>query len=134
MSKRIGGAMNTAVLSGNLLRDPVVRTSAGGATVMCLTIASDNRKQGLKSGKWEDCTDFFDCVMFGARAQNICRALAKGTKVTVFGSLRTQRHTDDDTSTVRLVIESIEFASRKDREAKERARPYMSRVYGDIPF
>ena len=81
-------SINRVVISGNLTRDPELRTTASGMPIMSLGVAVNDRRKNNQTGEWEDYANFIDCTMFGTRAQNIQRFLSKGTKVTIEGKLR----------------------------------------------
>ena len=57
--------INRVIISGRLTRDPDVRATAGGMTVMSLGVAVNDRRKNQQSGQWEDYTNFIDCKMFG---------------------------------------------------------------------
>lgn len=79
--------MNSVCISGNLTRDPELRATTSGTSVLTFSVAVNERRQN-KSGEWEDYANYVDCTMFGKRAESLSRILAKGTKVAVQGSLR----------------------------------------------
>lgn len=80
--------INRVIISGNLTRDPEVRSTASGMTVMSFGIAVNGRVKNNKTGEWEDRADFVDCTMFGKRADSVSQYLSKGMKVFIDGSLR----------------------------------------------
>ena len=73
--------INRVIISGRLTRDPDVRTTAGGTTVMGLGVAVNDRRRNQQTGQWEDYTNFIDCTMFGSRAEALSRILTKGMLV-----------------------------------------------------
>ena len=48
--------INRVIISGRLTRDPDVRTTAGGTTVMGLGVAVNDRRRNQQTGQWEDYT------------------------------------------------------------------------------
>ena len=108
-------SINSVALSGNLTRDAELRSSKGGSAILTFGVAVNDRRLDKQTGAWEDVPNFFDCVMFGNRAEKLADYLPKGTKVTVLGKLRQsswekdgQRH-----SKVEVVVDEIEFMSRE---------------------
>ena len=80
-------SVNTCAISGNLVADPVRRTTKSGAAVLNFTVAVGNRRRA-EAGVAEEAPMYFDCVMFGARAEGAANVLRRGAHVSVQGSLR----------------------------------------------
>lgn len=141
-------SINRCILSGNLTRDPELRSTAGGASVLSFSIAVNDRRKNSQTGEWEDYPNFVDCTMFGARAEAVGRFLAKGNKVAIEGKLRYSSWEKDGQrrSKLEVVVDEIEFMSRSDREAsgapadrgfqQEQPQQQWSAkdAYDDIPF
>ena len=81
-------SINRVTITGNLTRDPDLRSTAGGMPVLGFGVAVNDRRKNQQTGEWEDYPNFIDCTMFGARAQSISRFLSKGSKVAIEGKLR----------------------------------------------
>lgn len=135
-------SINRAVISGNLTRDPELRTTPGGMSVLALGVAVNDRRKN-QAGEWEDCPNFIDCVMFGARAEAVSRYLSKGSKVAIEGKLRWSQWERDGQkrSKVEVVVDEIEFMSRENAPADvapaRMARPAQqpASIYDEnIPF
>lgn len=108
-------SINRVAISGNLTRDPELRQTAGGMAVLGFGIAVNDRRRNQQTGEWEDCPNFIDCTMFGARAQSVSRFLSKGGKVAVEGKLRWSQWERDGQrrSKVEVVVDEIELMSRQ---------------------
>ena len=76
-------SINRVIISGNLTRDPELRSTAGGTSVLGFGVAVNDRRKNQQTGEWEDYPNFIDCTMFGARADALNKYLSKGTKVTI---------------------------------------------------
>ena len=136
--------INRVCVSGNLTRDPEVKSTAGGSCVMKLGVAVNDRAKNQRTGEWEDRPNFIDCTMFGARAESVSRFLAKGAKVCVEGRLRQSSWEDRETgakrSRVEVIVDELEFMSGRDDGAGAAVRPPRetareSSIYDeDIPF
>lgn len=107
-------SINRVTISGNLTRDPELRTTQGGMAVMGFGVAVNDRSKNQQTGEWEDVPNFVDCTMFGSRAQSVMKYLGKGSKVAIDGKLRYsswekdgQRH-----SKLEVIVDDIEFLSR----------------------
>lgn len=105
-------SINHVTVSGNLTRDPEVRTTASGKPVMSFGIAVNDRRRNPETGEWEEFPNFFNCTMFGTRGEQLGELLAKGDKVVIEGSLRySQWETKDGQyrSNIEIIIEEVEF-------------------------
>lgn len=142
-------SINKAVISGNLTRDPDLRSTQGGMEVLRFGVAVNDRRKSQQTGEWEDVPNFIDCVMFGARAQSVSRFLSKGSKVAIEGKLRwSQWETNEGQkrSKIEIIVDEIEFmTSRSARSAvaaasAQAAQPYQPPIVDeslyddDIPF
>lgn len=109
-------SVNTVCVSGNLTRDPDLRTTKTGMPVLEIGIAVNERVK--ENGDWKDRPSFFDAIMFGSRAQNIAQYLSKGTKVTISGKLRQQRWERDghSRSKVEIIVDDIDFANGRSNQ------------------
>ena len=108
-------SINRVNITGNLTRDPELRSTQGGTQVLHLGVAGNDRRRNPQTGNWEDYPNFIDCVMFGTRAEAIQRYLTKGTKVAIEGRLRYSSWERDGQkrSKIEVVIDEIEFMSSR---------------------
>lgn len=108
-------SINNVSITGNLTRDPELRSKAGGTAVMSFGIAVNDYRKNQQTGEWEDCPNFIDCIMFGARAQSVSRFLSKGSKVAIEGKLRWSQWERDGQkrSKIEVIVNDIEFMSRQ---------------------
>lgn len=102
-------------ISGNLSRDPELRTTASGMAIMSLGVAVNDRRKNNQTGEWEDYVNWIDCTMFGTRAQNIQQYLSKGTHVTVSGKLRWSQWERDGQkrSKIVVIVDDIDFSGNR---------------------
>ena len=107
-------SINKVVISGNLTRDPELRQTANGFSVLSFGVAVNDRRRNQQTGEWEDYPNFIDCTMFGARAESVSRFLSKGSKVAIEGKLRWSQWERDGQkrSKIEVVVDEIEFMSR----------------------
>lgn len=106
-------SINKVLITGNLTRDPELKSTTGGTSVLTFGVAVNDRRRNPQSGEWEDFANFVDCVIFGARADSLSRFLAKGTKVAIEGKLRYSSWERDGQrrSKLEIVVDEIEFLS-----------------------
>ncbi len=130
-------SINKVMLTGNLTRDPDLRSTAGGMPVLGFGIAVNERHKNNSTGEWEDHPNFIDCTMFGARAQSISRFLSKGSKVAIEGKLRWSQWERDGQkrSKIEVIVDEIEFMSRNNQPESEEAPVVDASIYDtNIPF
>lgn len=103
--------MNKAFLTGNLTRDPELRTTRDGVSVCSFTIAV-NRRKTAQAGQQE--ADYFHITAWRQLGENAAKWLIKGKKVTVIGpvSCRTYQGNDGKTyASLEVTADDIEFLS-----------------------
>ena len=137
-------SINRVNISGNLTREPEVRTSASGSAIMHFGVAVNDRSKNQSTGEWEDRPNFIDCTMFGTRAESVSRFLGKGMKVCIEGKLRwsqwEDRKTGEKRSKVEVIVDEIEFMSSRNEGSQAAAKHYPepsqeANIYDeDIPF
>lgn len=107
-------SINRVILSGNLTREPDLRATASGTSVLQFSIAVNDRRKNQTTGEWEDYPNFFDCTMFGSRADSLAKILTKGMKVTVEGKLHWSQWERDGQkrSKVDVTVDEVELMQR----------------------
>ncbi len=133
-------SINQVSITGNLTRDPDLRSTAGGKAVLSFGIAVNDRRQNA-SGKWEDVPNFFECVTFGNRAMALSDILAKGMKVAIAGKLHYSSWEKDGQkhSKVDIIAQEIELMQNRKPQQEQSQQDYQSgyqqpTMYDDIPF
>ncbi len=85
--------VNKAILVGNLGRDPELRTTPNGQSVVNFTLATSETWTD-KSGERVERTEWHRIVVWGKQAEIAGEYLRKGRQVWVEGSLQTREWTD----------------------------------------
>lgn len=81
---------NRAQIIGNLTRDPELRYTPGGQTVVSFGVATNRRRQ-TQEGSWENMEpEFHNVVVWGKLAEACQKVLHKGDRVFVSGRLQTR--------------------------------------------
>ena len=104
--------INRVVLTGNLTRDPELRSTASGMSVCSLRIASNTRRKNQATGEWEDKPNFFDVTVWGAQGENCARFLSKGRPVALDGRLEWREWEAQDGNkrqSVEIVADAVQF-------------------------
>jgi single-strand DNA-binding protein len=108
-------SINRVILTGNLTRDPELRSTPGGMSVLKLRMAVNDRRKSAQSGEWEDVPNYVDVTMFGTRAESLARYLSKGSKIAVEGQLRWSEWESqgEKRSKLEVVADDVEFMSSR---------------------
>lgn len=108
-------SINRVVISGNITRDPELRSTQGGMEILALGVAVNDRRKNQQTGEWEDVPNWIDCVMFGNRAKSVSRFLSKGSKVAIEGKLRWSQWERDGQkrSKIEVIVDEIEFMTSR---------------------
>jgi single-strand DNA-binding protein len=109
--------INRVVLTGNLTRDPELRSTNSGLAVCSLRIASNTRRKNNQTGEWEDKPNFFDITVWGAQGENCARFLSKGRPVAIDGRLEWREFNDQSGNkrqAVEIVADAVQFLGGRD--------------------
>ncbi|WP_169542179.1 single-stranded DNA-binding protein [Solirubrobacter soli] len=104
------------VLTGNLTRDPELRSLQSGTSVCSLRIASNSRRRD-QSGEWVDKPNYFSVTVWGAQGENCARFLAKGRPVCIDGRLdwrEWQDQSGNKREAIEIIAESVQFLGGRD--------------------
>ena len=92
----MAGSINKVVLVGNLGRDPEIRHTASGSKIVHLSVATSDSLRD-KNGERQEKNEWHRVVIFNSNLADFAeRALKKGSKVYVEGSLQTRKFTDSN--------------------------------------
>ena len=100
-----------AIITGNLTRDPEVRTTAAGASVCSFSVAVNRVYKDASGAKKED-VSFIDCSAWGRLAEMLQQYAKKGDGVLVSGRLSQRTWEDKDgkkRSSTEIVVEDFNF-------------------------
>ena len=109
--------INRVVLTGNLTRDPELRSLPSGMSVCSLRIASNTRRKDQSTGEWQDKPNYFDVTVWGAQGENCARFLSKGRPVALDGRLEWREWQAQDGTkrqNVEIVADSVQFLGGRD--------------------
>ena len=124
--------INRAVLTGRLTKDPELRTTQSGLSVVSFNLAVD---RPFKENNGNYGADFISCVIWRKAAENFCNFTSKGSLVGIDGRLQTRNYQDNDGKTVyvtEVLVESFTLLeSKKDRLSNSNGGNGNNNAYGN---
>ena len=86
--------LNHITVMGRLTRDPEMRTTQSGVSVVSFTVACDRDFGGRDGGERQ--TDFIDCVAWRSTGEFVSKYFHKGSMIVVSGRLQSRKWQDRD--------------------------------------
>lgn len=109
--------LNQVVMVGRLAQEPTVKETENGAKVTNITLAVPRSYKNAE-GVYE--TDFVDCTLWNAVAENTCEYCKKGDIIGVKGRVEANNYEKENGEKVysqRIVAEKVTFlSSNKDKQ------------------
>ena len=109
--------INRVVMTGNLTRDPELRSTNSGTSVCGLRIACNTRRKDA-SGNWVDKPNYFDVTVWGAQGENCANYLSKGRPVAIEGRLDWReweaKEGGGKRQSVEIIANSVQFLGSRD--------------------
>lgn len=137
-------SINQVSITGNLTREPEIRSTQSETAVLSFGIAVNDRRKNQQTGQWEEVPNFFECVTFGNRATALGDILTKGMKVAISGKLHYSSWEKDGQkhSKVDIIANEVEIMQNRrpqqEQPHQEQAfapqPPTMNMYTDDIPF
>jgi single-strand DNA-binding protein len=109
--------INRVVLTGNLTKDPELRSLPSGTSVCELRIACNTRRKNNATGEWDDKPNFFNVKVWGAQGENVARFLTKGRPVAIDGRLEWREWEAQDGAkrqAIDIIADSVQFLGSRD--------------------
>ena len=110
--------INRVVLTGNLTRDPELRSTNSGLSVCSLRIACNTRRRN-SNGDWEEKPNYFSVTVFGGQADSCHSYLKKGRPVAIDGRIewRQYEHNGQTRESIDIIADSVQFLGGRDDSA-----------------
>lgn len=125
--------INCVVLTGNLTKDPELKTTQSGLSVVQFVIGVQRRF--VKDGGRE--ADFISCVAWRRTAENIAKYFRKGQLIGIEGRLQTRSYDDKNGRRVyvtEVVVDNFAFlSSKKGQDSHQNSRQRLNTKAQD-PF
>jgi single-strand DNA-binding protein len=131
--------INRVVLTGNLTRDPELRSIPASGTSVCkLGIAVNTRRKG-SDGQWEEKPNFFRVTVFGRQAESCANYLKKGRAVAIDGRLEWSSWENDGQKreSIDIIADSVQFLGGREDAGNGNGNGYSSGVQApesDVPI
>ena len=125
--------LNKVVLIGRLVKDPELRNTQSGKSVVNFTIAVD-RPYIADSGERE--ADFIPIVAWNKTAENIVKYVGKGRLIAVAGRMQVRNYEKDNVRhyVTEVIADDVRFLDRAPEESEASAPPQQQDPYDQIPF
>src|SRR3712207_4368564 len=109
--------INRVIITGNLTRDPELRSTGGGTSVCSLRVACNTRRKDPATGEWADKPNYFDVTVWGMQGENCAQYLSKGRPVAIDGRLEWREWQDKEGNkrqSVDIIADSVQFLGSRD--------------------
>lgn len=137
--------INSVVITGNLTRDPELRSTDSGLSICSLRVAVNSRRKDGTTGSWVDKPNYFDVTVFGKQGENAANYLSKGRPVAIQGRLDWREWEAKDGSkrqSVQIIADSVQFLGSREGGSggssapatEEDAPTAQPDPHDDIPF
>ena len=130
-----GFSINHVVLSGNLTRDPELRSLQSGTSVCSLRIANNTRRKD-SSGQWVDKPNYFNVKVWGAQGENCATYLTKGRPVAIDGRLdwrEWEGQNGEKRQAVEIVADRVQFLGSRDGGGEQGGGGQRFNAQSDVP-
>ena len=107
--------INRVIVTGNLTRDPELRSTPSGTPVCKLRIAVNSSRKTAE-GNWEDKPNYFDVTVWGAQGENCATYLTKGRPVAIDGRLDWHEWEQEGNKrqAVEIIADRVQFLGSRD--------------------
>jgi single-strand DNA-binding protein len=112
-----GVNLNRVCITGNLTRDPELRTTSGGTSVCSLRVAVNTRRKDGQTGEWTEKPNYFDVTVWGVQGENCAQYLSKGRPIAVDGRLEWREWQDNQGNkrqSVDIIADSVQFLGSRE--------------------
>lgn len=116
--------LNHVSIMGRLARDPELRTTTSGKSVVSFTIATDRNR---KDANGQNQTDWIRMTAWEKTAEFICKYFQKGSMIAIDGRLQSKTYQDkngNNRTDMEVVVEEVNFVGAKsDSNTDSNAQP-----------
>ncbi len=116
--------INRVILTGNLTRDPELRSLPSGTSVCELRVAVNSSRKD-ESGNWVEKPNYFNVKVWGAQGENCSNYLSKGRPVAIDGRLdwrEWESKEGEKRQAVEIVADRVQFLGSRGDDAQSSGR------------
>jgi len=125
--------INRVVITGNLTRDPELRSLPSGMSVCSLRVACNTRRK--QGEEWVDKPNYFDVTVWGRQGETAAQYLEKGRPVAIDGRLEWREWDDKETGkkrqSVDIIADSVQFLGSRDGSGEGNGNRFAAQ--SDVP-
>ena len=117
--------INNVTLVGRITKDPVLRKSQSGLSVVSFTLACNRRFTNSQGG--HD-TDFINCVVWKGSADFVANYVKQGDLLGIEGRIQTRNYQDQSGRTVyvtEVLCESVQMLAHKQTQEQAQAHEHV---------
>ena len=121
--------INRVVIVGRLTRDPELRTTPTGVSVISFSLAFDNKTRNADGSTG---SSFINCTAWRQNAEFIAKYCQKGTQVGIEGSLfesRFQRRDGTNASRIEIQVDSVTLFGSKNPSTSQAQENAANNAY-----
>lgn len=121
--------MNSITVAGSLGRDAELKYLPNGDAVLNFSVADSQGKDKV--------TIWWNCQLFGKRAESLAQYLTKGQAVAVSGSVSEREWTDKEGNakkSMNVRVNELALQGGRREEPKPKSRNDFDDDSGDVPF
>lgn len=120
------GTINKSTILGYVGKDPEVKATAGGTTIVNLSIATTERGTKGSDGSYADTTEWHRVVLFGKLAETAASFVQKGSLLYIEGRMQTRKWQDqsgNDRYSTEVVGNEMQFIGPKPSTQPQQQQP-----------
>lgn len=105
--------INSVTIMGRMTKDPELKTTQSGLSVISFTVAVDRKYQKERQA------DFLNVVAWRQTAEFVEKYFHKGSMIAVQGSIQTRKYEDkngNNRTAVEIVADNVSFCGSKDEK------------------
>ena len=129
-------AINKVFLVGNVTADCKMYVRDGEVNCITFSLAVDERRYNHETEEYDSAPNYFDCAMFGKRADALKEIIVKGIRVAITGKLRYSSYERDGEkrSSISVIVDDLDFMSAKADTKKQTRKTKKAPVDEELPF
>jgi single-strand DNA-binding protein len=105
--EKLMSSMNEVNLIGNVGKQPDIRQTNNGGTVMNLSLATSEKWKDKQSGEQKEKTEWHRVSVFGKTAEVLAKYINQGDKLFIRGKMQTRKYQDKATGQDRYATEVV---------------------------